>query len=55
MTVKRLEEEEALLNMEMKNYMVFYLEKMLPILRERKEKIKDSIGIVVSICVTYTK
>lgn len=49
MLVKRLEEEKALLNMEMKNYMIYYLENVLPLLCERKEKIKDRIGIQINV------
>ncbi|XP_046860771.1 uncharacterized protein LOC124453997 [Xenia sp. Carnegie-2017] len=48
MLVKRLEEEKALLNMEMKNYMIYYLENVLPLLCERK-KIKDRIGIQINV------
>ncbi|XP_046843638.1 uncharacterized protein LOC124437753 [Xenia sp. Carnegie-2017] len=43
MVVKRLEEEKVLLNMEMRNYMIYYLENVLPLLCEGKEKTKDRI------------
>ncbi len=45
MLVKRLEEEGILLKMEMKNFLRFYLDKILPSLGEEKVKIKERIGI----------
>ena len=45
MLVKRLEEEEALLKTEMKIFLKFYLDRILPSLGEEKDKIKERIGI----------
>jgi hypothetical protein len=47
MLVKRLEEEEILLKKEMKNFLRFYLDKILPSLGEEKTKFKERIGILV--------
>ena len=46
MPVKRLEEEETLLKTEMKNFLRFYLDRILPSLGEEKDKIKERIGYV---------
>ena len=44
MLVKRLEEEEMLLKTEIKNFLRFYLHRILPSLAEEKDKIKERIG-----------
>ena len=54
MLVKRLEEEETLLKMEMKNFLRFYLDRILPSLGEEKDKIKERIGISPSAVLLYT-
>ncbi len=44
MLVERLKEEKAQLRMEMKNFLMFYLETILPNLREKKVSINARIG-----------
>ena len=44
MLVKRLE-EETLLKTEMKNFLRFYLHRILPSLAEEKDKINEQIGL----------
>jgi hypothetical protein len=47
MLVERLKEEKSQLRMEMKNFLMFYLETILPSLREKKVSINTRIGTVV--------
>lgn len=44
MLVERLKEEKTQIKAEMKNFLVFYLDKILPSLREKKESVNQRIG-----------
>ena len=45
MLVERLKEEKTQIKTEMKNFLVFYLDKILPGLREKRESVNERIGI----------